>query len=89
LAFLLYNITWLMKEIPHDDVASFCLAAPWHYVSGEGSLSILQTEYETPAVEEWVTSRQADVEDCAEADYTTSEGARFVLIYIGRIDLVI
>jgi len=21
-----------MEEMPHDDVASFCLAAPWHYV---------------------------------------------------------
>jgi len=39
-------------------------------------LSILRTEYETPAVGEWVTSRRADVEDSREADHTTSEGAR-------------
>jgi hypothetical protein len=39
-------------------------------------LSILRTEYETPAVGEWVTSRQANVEDGREADYMTSEGAR-------------
>jgi hypothetical protein len=39
-------------------------------------LSILRTEYETPAVGERVTSRQADVEDGEEADHTTSEGAR-------------
>jgi hypothetical protein len=39
-------------------------------------LSILRTEYETPAAGEWVTSRQADVEDGGEADHTTSEGAR-------------
>ena len=45
-------------------------------------LSILGTEYETPAVGEWVTSRQADMEDCREADYTTSEGAQsMVVIY--------
>jgi len=24
-----------MKEMPHDDVASFCLAALWHYASGK------------------------------------------------------
>jgi hypothetical protein len=45
-------------------------------------LSILLTKYETLAVEEWVTSRQADMEDCREADYTTSEGAQsMVVIY--------
>jgi hypothetical protein len=38
-------------------------------------LSIIRTEYETPALGEWVTSRQANVEDSGEADYTTSEGA--------------
>jgi hypothetical protein len=43
-------------------------------------LSILRTEYETPAVGEWVTSRQAGVEDRAEADYTTSEGARSAVV---------
>jgi hypothetical protein len=36
-------------------------------------LSILRTEYETPAVGEWVTSRQADVEGGTEASHTTSE----------------
>jgi hypothetical protein len=30
-------MTWLIEEMPHDDVASFCLATPWHYVLGEGS----------------------------------------------------
>jgi hypothetical protein len=39
-------------------------------------LSILRTEYETPAGGEWVTSRQANVEDGREADHTTLEGAR-------------
>ncbi len=43
-------------------------------------LSILRTEYETPALGEWVTSRQADVEDCVEADHTTSEGARSAVV---------
>jgi hypothetical protein len=38
-------------------------------------LSILRTEYETPALGEWVTSRRDDVEDYEEAGYTTSEGA--------------
>ena len=42
----------------------------------EALLSILWTECETPAVGEWVTSRQADVEDCGGADHTTLEGAR-------------
>jgi hypothetical protein len=37
-------------------------------------LSILWTEYGTPAVGEWVISRQADVEDSTEACYTTFEG---------------
>jgi hypothetical protein len=53
-------------------------------------LSILRTEYETPAVGEWVTSRQADVEGGTEASHTTSEGARSAAVaYIGRMDLVI
>jgi hypothetical protein len=26
-----------MEEMPYNDIASFCLATPWHYVSGEGS----------------------------------------------------
>lgn len=43
-------------------------------------LSILRTEYETPALGEWVTSRQADVEVCKEADHTTSEGARSAVV---------
>ena len=29
--------TWPIEEMPHDDVAGFCLAAPRNYVSGEGS----------------------------------------------------
>lgn len=44
------------------------------------SLSILRTKYETPVVGEWVTSRQANVEDCTETGHTTSEGARFVAV---------
>jgi hypothetical protein len=28
-------MTWPMEEMPHDDVASCCLAAPWHYASGK------------------------------------------------------
>jgi hypothetical protein len=43
-------------------------------------LSILRTEYETPAVGEWVTIRQADVDGWMEADHTTSEGARSAAI---------
>jgi hypothetical protein len=43
-------------------------------------LSILRTEYETPAVGEWVISRQANVDGWIEADHTTSEGARFTAI---------
>jgi hypothetical protein len=43
-------------------------------------LSIIRTEYETPALGEWVTSRQADVEDCKEADHTTSKGARSAVV---------
>jgi hypothetical protein len=43
-------------------------------------LSILRTEYETPAVGEWVTSRQADVDSGKEAGYTTSEGARSAVV---------
>lgn len=39
-------------------------------------LSIPWTEYEMPAAGEWVTIRQADVEDGGEAGYPTSEGAR-------------
>jgi hypothetical protein len=35
-------------------------------------LSILRTDYETLALAEWVTSRQVDVEDCVETNYTTS-----------------
>ncbi len=53
-------------------------------------LSILRTEYETAALGEWATSRRADLEDCTEAGYTTSEGARYaVFVHIGRMDLVI
>jgi hypothetical protein len=43
-------------------------------------LSILQTEYETPAVGEWVISRQADVEDGTEVRHMTSEGARSAVV---------
>ena len=28
-------MTWPMEEMPHDDVASCCLAPPWHYASGK------------------------------------------------------
>jgi hypothetical protein len=52
-------------------------------------LSILPTEYETQALGEWVTSRQSDVEDCTEADCTTSEGARSVIVAYWKDDLVI
>ncbi|KAL2063230.1 hypothetical protein VTL71DRAFT_5034 [Oculimacula yallundae] len=100
LAFPSCDMTWPMEEMPHDDVAGFCLAAPCHYASGEGSwtdfcqtwlcqmtfcmtmaasqplLSIPRTEYETPALGEWTTNRQTDMEDCEEAGHTTSEGAR-------------
>jgi hypothetical protein len=38
-------------------------------------LSILRTEYETLAAGEWVTGRQADVEDYEEVYHTASEGA--------------
>jgi hypothetical protein len=43
-------------------------------------LGILWTEYESLALGEWVTSRQADVEDCVEVDHTTLEGARSVAV---------
>jgi len=43
-------------------------------------LSIIRTEYETPALGEWVTSRQANVEDGGEADHTTLEGARSAVV---------
>jgi hypothetical protein len=43
-------------------------------------LSIPWTEYETPVLGEWVTSRQTDVEDYVEADYTTSGGARSAVV---------
>ncbi|KAH6701255.1 hypothetical protein BKA61DRAFT_203534 [Leptodontidium sp. MPI-SDFR-AT-0119] len=36
-------------------------------------LSIPRTEYETPALGEWITNRQVDVEDYKEAGHTTSE----------------
>jgi hypothetical protein len=38
-------------------------------------LSIIRTEYEMPALGEWVTRRQANVEDCEKADHMTLEGA--------------
>jgi hypothetical protein len=43
-------------------------------------LSILWTEYETPAVGDWVISRQADLDGRMEAGYTTSEGARSAVV---------
>ena len=43
-------------------------------------LSILRTKYETPAVGECVTRRQADVEDGTEARHTTLGGARSVVV---------
>ena len=42
----------------------------------EASAEYPTTEYETPAVGEWVTSRQADVEGGVEVRHTTSKGAR-------------
>ncbi|PVH67638.1 hypothetical protein DL98DRAFT_279430 [Cadophora sp. DSE1049] len=36
LAFLSCDMTWSMEVMPHDDIASFCLAAPWHYAPREG-----------------------------------------------------
>jgi hypothetical protein len=49
-------------------------------VSSKLLLSTLQTEYETPAVGEWVTSRQANVKDGTEARHTTSGGARSAVV---------
>jgi hypothetical protein len=43
-------------------------------------LSIIWTEYETPALGEWVTSRQVNVEDGSKVDHTISEGTRSVII---------
>jgi len=59
----------------------FCLTWLWQVtiymiiVALKLPLSILWTEYETPAVGERVTSRQANVEDSTEARHTTLEGA--------------
>jgi len=36
-ALLSRDMTWLIEEMPHGDVAGFCLATPRNYVSGEGS----------------------------------------------------
>jgi len=47
-------------------------------------LSILRTKYETPAVGEWVTSRQADMEDGTEARHTTSGGVRSAVVAYGN-----
>jgi hypothetical protein len=52
-------------------------------------LSILQTEYETPAVGEWVTSRQADVKDGIEERYTTSGGARSTVVAYWQLKAVL
>ena len=35
IAFLLCRIAWLIEEIPHDGVASFCLATLQDYVLGK------------------------------------------------------
>ncbi|KAF8847548.1 hypothetical protein BDZ45DRAFT_321194 [Acephala macrosclerotiorum] len=35
LAFLLYDMTWPMEAMPHNDIASFCLAALWHMRRGK------------------------------------------------------
>jgi len=43
-------------------------------------LSISQTKYKTPAAGEYVTSRQADIEDGREVGYITSERARSAAI---------
>jgi len=37
LALLPCVATWPIEEMPYNDVASFCLAASWNYVLGEGS----------------------------------------------------
>lgn len=36
-ALLSRGMTWPIEEMPHGDVAGFCLAAPRNYVPGEGS----------------------------------------------------
>jgi hypothetical protein len=51
-------------------------------------LSILHTEYETPALGEPVTSRRVDVGYCVEAGHTTSERARSA-VFVYRIGPVI
>jgi hypothetical protein len=43
-------------------------------------LSILWTEYEMPALGEWVIRRQADVEDGKEAGHTSLKGARSAVV---------
>jgi len=52
-------------------------------------LSILRTEYETPAVGDWVTSRQADVEDGAETRIRPREELDRRLLHMGIMHLVI
>jgi hypothetical protein len=52
-------------------------------------LSILQTEYETPAVGEWVTSRQSDMKDGTEARHTTREELDRRSLHIGMTDLLL
>jgi hypothetical protein len=52
-------------------------------------LSILRTEYETPAVGEWVTSRQADVEDARRHVIRPREELDRRSLHIGMMDLVI
>jgi len=52
-------------------------------------LSILRTEYETPAVGDWATSRQADVEDGAETRIRPREELYRRLLHMGIMDLVI
>lgn len=43
-------------------------------------LSILQIEYEMPAVGEWVISRQVNVKDCVKANHIILKGARSVTV---------
>lgn len=52
-------------------------------------LSIPRTEHETPALGEWITNRQADVDDCEDAGHTTSEELDPQRLHIERMDVVI
>jgi hypothetical protein len=52
-------------------------------------LSILRAEYETAALGEWVTSRQADVEEGTEEVRQPRKELDPQSLHIGRMDLVI